>query len=51
MLDDITTSGSSLEAAKRLLAEDGTDERGVIKIAAAKTMLDEGDYTKFLKRQ
>lgn len=43
ILDDITTSGSSLEAAKRLLVEGGADERSVIKIAVAKTMHDEGD--------
>ncbi|MEY8326089.1 hypothetical protein AALB47_19585 [Lachnospiraceae bacterium 54-11] len=43
ILDDITTSGSSLEAAKRLLVEGGADERSVIKIAVVKTMHDEGD--------
>lgn len=40
ILDDIMTSGSSLEAAKRLLVEGGADERSVIKIAIAKTMHD-----------
>lgn len=43
ILDDITTSGSSLEAAKRLLVEGGADERSVIKITVVKTMHDEGD--------
>lgn len=41
ILDDITTSGSSLEAAKQLLVEGGADERCVIKMAIAKTMHDE----------
>ncbi len=40
ILDDITTSGSSLEAAKQLLVEGGADERCVIKTAIAKTMHD-----------
>ena len=41
ILDDITTSGSSLEAAKQLLVSGGADERCVIKMAIAKTMHDE----------
>lgn len=45
VLDDITTSGSSLEAAKRLLVAGGADAEGVIKMAVAKTAHgDEGDF-------
>lgn len=40
ILDDITTSGSSLEAAKQLLVSGGADERCVVKMAIAKTMHD-----------
>ena len=38
ILDDITTSGSSLEAAKQVLVKNGVDAEDVIKIAVAKTM-------------
>ena len=41
ILDDITTSGSSLEAAKQVLVKKGVDERDIIKMAVAKTMHDE----------
>lgn len=45
VLDDITTSGSSLEAAKELLVASGADAESVIKMAIAKTVHDEGDYS------
>lgn len=38
ILDDITTTGSSLEAAKQLLIQYGAEEKNIIKIAVAKTM-------------
>lgn len=41
VMDDITTTGSSLEAAKRVLINDGVDARKIVKIAIAKTMYDE----------
>lgn len=41
VLDDITTTGSSLEAAKQLLVANGVDANKVIKIAIAKTMYDD----------
>ena len=41
ILDDITTSGSSLEAAKQVLVRNGVEERDIIKIAVAKTMHDD----------
>lgn len=44
VLDDITTSGSSLEAAKRLLVAGGADAGSVIKMAVAKAAHGEGDY-------
>lgn len=44
VLDDITTSGSSLEAAKRLLAAGGAEPGGVVKMAVAKAAHDEGYY-------
>lgn len=44
VLDDITTSGSSLEAAKRLLVAGGVDAGSVIKMAVAKAAHGEGDY-------
>lgn len=40
VLDDITTSGSSLEAAKELLIREGVAAKKIIKIAIAKTMHD-----------
>lgn len=40
VLDDITTSGSSLEAAKRSLMKAGIPDSKVIKIAISKTMYD-----------
>lgn len=42
ILDDITTSGSSLEAAKRLLIGGGVNAGCVVKMAIAKTMHDDG---------
>lgn len=42
VLDDITTTGSSLEAAKELLINNGVEARNIIKIAIAKTMHDDG---------
>lgn len=44
VLDDITTSGSSLEAAKELLIDNDVEARNIIKIAIAKTMHDDGYY-------
>lgn len=41
ILDDITTTGSSLEAAKRLLIANGVDAEDIIKIAIAKTTHDD----------
>ena len=41
ILDDITTSGSSLEAAKQVLVRNGVKEGDIIKIAVAKTMHDD----------
>lgn len=41
VLDDITTTGSSLNAAKCLLANNGIAEDKIIKIAIAKTSYDE----------
>ncbi len=43
VLDDITTTGSSLEAAKQLLIENGVRGDRVVKIAMGKTM-HEDDY-------
>ena len=40
ILDDITTTGSSLEAAKQLLVANGIDACSVVKVAIAKTMHD-----------
>lgn len=44
ILDDITTSGSSLEAAKRLLMRNGVEADNIIKIAVGKTMHDDPCY-------
>lgn len=41
VLDDITTTGSSLEAAKRLLVRNGVKAENIIKIAVAKTAHDD----------
>lgn len=41
ILDDITTSGSSLEAAKQVLVRNGVEAGDIIKIAVAKTMHDD----------
>lgn len=41
ILDDITTTGSSLEAAKQLLVANDIDASSVIKVAIAKTMHDD----------
>lgn len=41
ILDDITTTGSSLEAAKQLLIENGVLARSIIKIAVSKTTHDD----------
>lgn len=41
ILDDITTSGSSLEAAKQVLVRNGVEAEDIIKIAVAKTTHDE----------
>lgn len=43
ILDDITTTGSSLRAAKRLLISNGVNPNNIIKIAVAKTTHDD-DY-------
>lgn len=40
ILDDITTTGSSLEAAKKLLTLNGVNAGHIIKVAIAKTMHD-----------
>lgn len=40
VLDDITTTGSSLEAARQLLIKNGVSADSIIKIAVAKTMHD-----------
>lgn len=44
ILDDITTSGSSLEAAKQILVRNGVEANSIIKIAVAKTMHDNDFY-------
>lgn len=41
IIDDITTTGSSLEAAKQLLINNGIKSNRIIKIAVAKTMHDD----------
>ena len=43
ILDDITTTGSSLEAAKALLMANGVNANNIIKIAVSKTMHDDND--------